>query len=108
MFSTGDEARRKRRSGALDSRDVWGAEVHGEEQRLVLGTVLQHPSPGGACLVRQLAEPRVPVRRVDLQGMMHGVAAEQRAFSTIGELEDDVARRMSGRGLDQERVLDGM
>ena len=83
-----------------------GAEMHGKEQGAVLGAVLQHPAAGGARLRRELAKPRVPVRRVNLQRVMEGVAAEQRAFSPVGKLEDDVARRVPGRGLDQHRVVD--
>ena len=83
-----------------------GAEMHGKEQGAVLGTVLQHPAARGTGLLRQLAKSRVPIRRVNLQRMMEGVAAEQRAFPLIYKLEDNVAGRVSGRGLDQHRVVD--
>ena len=80
--------------------------MHGEEQGAVLGAVLQHPSTRDERLSRQLAKARIPVRGVNLQRMMKGVAAEQRALPPILQLEDDMARRVAGGGLDQHRVVD--
>jgi len=75
----------------------------------VLGNSAPAPSPGGRVPRRQLAEPRFPVRRVDLQGMMHDVAEEQRAF-----FRDRRALRMTwpgvcpGAGSTRSVFLDGM
>ena len=46
------------------------------------------------------------MRGVNLQRMMQGVAAEQRALPPILQLEDDMARGVAGGGLDEHRVVD--
>jgi hypothetical protein len=74
--------------------------VHGKEQGALLGAMLQEPATRDEGLLRNLAKTRVPVRGVNLQRMMQGVAAEQRALPPIVQLEDDMARGVAGGGLD--------
>src|SRR3954454_14040261 len=79
-FTAWHESQRESIGHGRDRADMRSTEMHGKEQGAVLGAVFQHPTARGTCLRRELAKPRVPVRRVNLQRMMEGVAAEQRPF----------------------------
>jgi hypothetical protein len=65
------------------ARDMRGAEVHGEEQRPVLGAVLQHRRRVARASSGSSQKREFQCGRVNLQGMMHDVAAEQRALARI-------------------------
>ena len=70
-------------AGLFDSRNVRGAEMHGKEQRLMLGAVFQDAAARDGGLLRQFAEARIPVRCVDLQRMVDRVAADHGVLASI-------------------------
>src|SRR3954469_10106588 len=91
-----DEAQREAGGVLGDCAHMRSAEVHGKEQGALLGAMLQQPATCDEGLLRNLAKTRIPVRRVNLQRMMKGVAAEQRALPPIVQLEDNMARGVAG------------
>ena len=102
------ERRHERIARPVDRRHMRGREVRRKQQCAFLGTIVQHATAGGARLVGKLAKPRVPMRRIDLQRMVHDIAAEQRTFVRLGKLQDDMADSVPGRRLDQQRIVDRM
>ena len=56
-FPAGDKLRRECVPGTHDRRDMRGAEMHGKEQSLALGAVVQHQPARDTCLIRQLQKP---------------------------------------------------
>ena len=103
-----DKARRECLAGARDRRDMRCPEMAGKKQRVAIGALLQQAPARAARLIRKLAETRVQLWLIDLQRMMDGVAAEQRALPLVLEVENNMAGGVSGGRLDHDRVLDGV
>ena len=103
-----DELRCECLAVTADRRDMRCAEVAGKEQRVAIGTLLQQVPARAARLLRKLAETRVQLWLIDLQRVMDGVAAEQRAFPLVLDVENNMAGGVSGGRLDHDCVLDGV
>ena len=88
------------------ARDVRGAEMHGKSRARCSAQCSSTRRRVARACAGSSQNREFQCGGVNLQRMMEGVAAEQRAFSRSGKLEDDVAGRVPGRGLDQHRVVD--
>src|SRR5476651_1848296 len=80
--------------------------------------MLWREHPAGAAAVLQKLAPRfarvvlvgtrkaVPVREIELNGVVDHVAGKEGLLALRVELDHEVPRRMAGRGLDREMFVD--
>ena len=79
-----------------------------EHQRAAGGAIIEHLAAGHARLRRVGILREIPVGVIDLQQMVPDVADEGSALAFAFELEEHVAGRMAGRGVDLDEIIDAV
>src|SRR6478735_5802737 len=91
------ESWREARALVVDVAMERRAEVAGHQQRARSGAMLDRRTTALARIVLVETGEAVPLRTIDLHGVMQDVAAEQRLLPLGFEFDTDGARRMAGR-----------
>src|SRR5215467_7496051 len=77
-----------------------------EHQRTARGAIVEHLAPAQSCLRGVRILRKIPIRIIDLKQMMPDVANESRTLALAFHLEENVTRRVTGRRIDLDEVVD--
>src|SRR5438094_4771795 len=100
------EARREAASLGIDVAGERRAEMAGHQPRARAGAMLERRTSALARTDGLGAGEAVPLRVIDLQGMVQDVAAEQRPLAARFEFYGDGAGRVAARRLDLEILVE--
>src|SRR5690606_341336 len=91
---------------ARNGADMGCGKVRRKKQRSPVRAILEDVSSADDRVGGSLAEPAVPRVCVHLNQMMHHISTKEACPAGLLELQNDMTRRMAGRRLDEQGVVD--